>query len=104
MIAQSRRAWRILRHDGHQSRAWPRKASSARTVVLVPDPRMAPIPATAALLGFTVESIPATEEGSVDPDALKAKLGPDVAAIMLTNPNTCGLFEREIVRHRRRRA
>ncbi|MGC5231080.1 aminotransferase class V-fold PLP-dependent enzyme, partial [Klebsiella pneumoniae] len=41
--------------------------------------------------------IPANEKGRVDLAALKAALGPDVAAIMLTNPNTCGLFESEIV-------
>ena len=39
----------------------------------------------------------ATADGRVDLAALKAKLGPDVAAIMLTNPNTCGLFERDII-------
>jgi glycine dehydrogenase subunit 2 len=53
-------------------------------------------PATAALAGFTVDEVPATEDGHVDADALEAKLGPDVAAIMLTNPNTCGLFEPRI--------
>ena len=53
--------------------------------------------ATAAALGFTVKPIPANENGRVDLVALKAALGPDVAAIMLTNPNTCGLFESEIV-------
>jgi glycine dehydrogenase subunit 2 len=48
------------------------------------------------LCGYTVDPIPATADGRVDLDALQAKLGPDVAAIMLTNPNTCGLFERDI--------
>jgi glycine dehydrogenase subunit 2 len=67
-----------------------------RRKVLVPESAHGTNPATAAALGFEVESIPATEEGRVDLAALKAKLGPDVAGIMLTNPNTCGLFERDI--------
>jgi glycine cleavage system P protein (glycine dehydrogenase) subunit 2 len=67
-----------------------------RTRVLVPESAHGTNPATAAACGFTVESIPATEAGRVDLAALRAKLGPDVAALMLTNPNTCGLFEREI--------
>ena len=58
---------------------------------------MAPIPATAAFAGFTVDEVPAKPNGHVDAEALKAKLGPDVAAIMLTNPNTCGLFEGEVI-------
>ena len=68
-----------------------------RTRVLVPESAHGTNPATAAACGFTVDPIPANERGRVDLDALKAKLGPDVAAIMLTNPNTCGLFEDEIL-------
>src|ERR1700744_5706433 len=67
-----------------------------RTRILVPSSAHGTNPATAALAGFTVEEVPATEDGHVDADALEAKLGPDVAAIMLTNPNTCGLFEPRI--------
>jgi glycine dehydrogenase subunit 2 len=67
-----------------------------RTRVLVPESAHGTNPATAAACGFTVDPIPATEAGRVDLAALRAKLGPDVAALMLTNPNTCGLFEREI--------
>jgi glycine dehydrogenase subunit 2 len=67
-----------------------------RNRVLVPESAHGTNPATAAACGFTVDPIPATAEGRVDLAALKAKLGPDVAAFMLTNPNTCGLFEREI--------
>ncbi len=67
-----------------------------RNRVLVPESAHGTNPATAAACGFTVESIPATDAGRVDLAALKAKLGPDVAAIMLTNPNTCGLFETDI--------
>jgi len=73
-----------------------RGEGDTRTRVLVPESAHGTNPATAALLGYTVDSIPATEDGRVDVAAFKAKLGPDVAAIMLTNPNTCGLFEKDI--------
>jgi glycine dehydrogenase subunit 2 len=66
----------------------------ARRTVLVPDSAHGTNPATAALAGYTVESVPATADGHVDVAALKAKLGPHVAAVMITNPNTCGLFEK----------
>jgi glycine dehydrogenase subunit 2 len=68
-----------------------------RRRVLVPESAHGTNPATAAACGFTVDAIPANERGRVDLATLKAKLGPDVAAIMLTNPNTCGLFEDEII-------
>lgn len=73
------------RGEGHRKR------------VLVPESAHGTNPATAAALGFVVDAIPATAEGRVDLAAFRAKLGPDVAALMLTNPNTCGLFERDIV-------
>jgi len=69
------------RGEGHRKR------------ILVPESAHGTNPATAAFAGFTVDEVPAKPEGHVDADALEAKLGPDVAAIMLTNPNTCGLFE-----------
>ena len=65
----------------------------ARSIVLVPESAHGTNPATAAFAGYAVENIPATAAGRVDLDALKARLGPDVAAVMITNPNTCGLFE-----------
>ena len=65
----------------------------AREVVLVPESAHGTNPATAAFAGYRVENIPATERGRVDLAALKERLGPDVAAVMITNPNTCGLFE-----------
>jgi glycine dehydrogenase subunit 2 len=64
-----------------------------REVVLVPESAHGTNPATAAFAGYRVENIPATAAGRVDLEALKARLGPDVAAVMITNPNTCGLFE-----------
>ena len=54
-------------------------------------------PATAAFVGYSVVEIAQTEDGRVDLADLAAKLGDHVAAIMVTNPNTCGLFERDIV-------
>src|SRR5438270_1526890 len=68
-----------------------------RSVVLVPESAHGTNPATAALLGYRVESIPARADGTVDPAEVKKHLSEEVAAIMLTNPNTCGLFERDVV-------
>ena len=68
----------------------------ARQVVLVPESAHGTNPATAAFAGYRVENIPATPQGRVDRAALEARLGPDVAAVMITNPNTCGLFESEL--------
>ncbi len=67
----------------------------AREVVLVPESAHGTNPATAAFAGYRVEDIPATPKGRVDVAALKTRLGPDVAAVMITNPNTCGLFEKD---------
>ncbi len=69
-----------------------------RPVILVPESAHGTNPATAAFAGFKVENIPATAQGRVDLAALKARLGPDVAGVMITNPNTCGLFERDMRR------
>ncbi len=68
----------------------------ARGVVLVPESAHGTNPATAAFAGYRVESIPATADGRVDLAALTSRLGPDVAGVMITNPNTCGLFERDM--------
>jgi glycine dehydrogenase subunit 2 len=68
-----------------------------RNVVLVPDYAHGTNPATAALIGFVVKPVPARDDGWVHVEDVKALLGPDVAAIMLTNPNTCGLFEPQVV-------
>jgi len=68
-----------------------------RRRVLVPESAHGTNPASATACGFTVDAIPANARGRVDLAALKAKLGPDVAAVMLTNPNTCGLFENEVL-------
>ena len=67
-----------------------------RTRVLAPESAHGTNPATAVQCGFKVDAIPADATGRVDLAALKEKLGDDVAGIMVTNPNTCGLFERDI--------
>jgi glycine dehydrogenase subunit 2 len=69
----------------------------ARSTILVPESAHGTNPATAAFAGYAVESIPATAAGRVDVAALKAKLGPNVAGVMITNPNTCGLFEPDMI-------
>ncbi len=68
-----------------------------RSVVLVPESAHGTNPATAALLGYRIEPVPARKDGTVDPEEVKKRLSSEVAAIMLTNPNTCGLFERDVV-------
>ncbi len=69
----------------------------ARRTVLVPVSAHGTNPATAALAGYQVVEIAQTDDGRVDIADLAAKLGPGVAAVMVTNPNTCGLFEREVI-------
>jgi len=69
----------------------------ARKTVLVPTSAHGTNPATAAFVGYQVVEIAQTQDGRVDLADLEAKLGADVAAIMVTNPNTCGLFERDVI-------
>ena len=69
----------------------------SRDTVLVPTSAHGTNPATAAFVGYKVVEIAQTVDGRVDLTDLAAKLGPHVAAIMVTNPNTCGLFERDIL-------
>jgi glycine dehydrogenase subunit 2 len=68
-----------------------------RQRVLVPESAHGTNPATAAACGYQVDPVPTNARGRVDRGALERKLDADVAALMLTNPNTCGLFEDEIV-------
>ncbi len=69
----------------------------ARTKILLPDSAHGTNPASAAMVGFSVVSIPSDRRGMVDLNALKQALGPDVAGIMLTVPNTLGIFEEDIL-------
>ncbi|HDI11553.1 MAG TPA: glycine dehydrogenase subunit 2 [Candidatus Acetothermia bacterium] len=68
-----------------------------RTVILLPDSAHGTNPASAAMAGFRVVPVPSNEEGTVDLKALEERLGEDVAGIMLTVPNTLGIFERDIL-------
>ncbi len=68
-----------------------------RSIVLVPESAHGTNPATAAFLGYAVRAVPARDDGTVDVAAVKEALSPEVAAIMLTNPNTCGLFEPQVI-------
>ena len=72
------------------------KGDTARTKILVPDSAHGTNPASAVMAGFKVVSIPSDEDGYVDLEALKEAAGEDVAGLMLTNPNTLGLFDRNI--------
>ncbi len=68
-----------------------------REIVLVPESAHGTNPATAALCGYKIQSIPCDEFGRVELGAFKEALNDRVAALMLTNPNTCGLFETDIL-------
>ena len=69
---------------------------TARRKVIVPDSAHGTNPATAAMAGFEIVSIKSMADGSVDLEALKAAVGPDTAALMMTNPSTLGLFDPHI--------
>ena len=67
-----------------------------RTKVLVPDSAHGTNPATATMVGYTAVTIPSNERGGIGLEALRAALGPDTAALMITNPSTLGIFEDQI--------
>ena len=75
----------------HQARG-----DSARTEILVPDAAHGTNPASAVMCGFEVREIPTGRDGDVDIDALREAVGPQTAGIMLTNPSTVGVFDRNI--------
>ncbi len=68
-----------------------------RTKVIVPDSAHGTNPASASMAGYSVVNIPSAENGCVDLEALKAACTDEVAGLMLTNPNTLGLFDRNIL-------
>ena len=71
----------------------------ARTEMLIPDAAHGTNPASARMCEFTVKEIPTcTKTGDIDLEALKKAVGPQTAGIMLTNPSTFGVFEREILK------
>jgi glycine dehydrogenase subunit 2 len=74
----------------HTARGNPRKR------VIIPDTAHGTNPATVAMVGYEVVTIPSNDEGRMDLDALRGALDEETAAVMLTNPNTLGKFESEI--------
>ena len=74
----------------HHSKGHPRKK------ILIPDSAHGTNPATAAMVGYAVENLKSNGNGMVDVGALAAQMNEDVAALMLTNPNTLGVFEQDI--------
>src|SRR2546426_2547982 len=77
-------------------RAWHESRGNPRKKILIPDSAHGTNPASAAISGYVVESIPSNKRGTVDVDHLRKMVNDDVAAIMITNPNTLGIFESEI--------
>jgi glycine dehydrogenase subunit 2 len=77
-------------------RAYLNDKGDKRSVVLIPDSAHGTNPASAHFAGYKIEEIKSNADGCVDIDALKARMADDVAAIMLTVPNTLGIFEKNI--------
>ena len=77
-------------------RAWHHSQGNDRKRVIIPDSAHGTNPASVSLAGYQAHEVPSDERGLVDLDALKDALDEDVAGLMLTNPNTLGLFERDI--------
>ena len=67
-----------------------------RNEILIPVAAHGTNPATAVMCGYKVREIPVTSEGDVDLGELKSAVGPQTAGLMMTNPSTCGVFERQI--------
>ncbi len=73
------------------------RKDDARTEIIIPDAAHGTNPATAVMCGYKVKEIPTKADGDMDIEALKAMVGPQTAGIMLTNPSTLGVFERQIL-------
>ncbi len=80
------------------SRAYHIKKGKKRNKIIIPDSAHGTNPASAAMCGFDVLEVKSNRQGLVDIEALKAIMSDDVAALMLTNPNTLGLFEKDILK------
>jgi glycine dehydrogenase subunit 2 len=77
-------------------RAYLEKKGNPRKKILIPDSAHGTNPATAAICGYAVENLKSNSHGMVDISALAAQMNEDIAGLMLTNPNTLGIFEQEI--------
>src|SRR5665647_1763942 len=73
------------------------KGNTKRDKIIVPDAAHGTNPASAAMAGFTVINIASNKKGCVDLDLLRKAVGPDTAGLMLTNPNTVGIFDENIL-------
>lgn len=73
------------------------RGEDGRRKIIIPDSAHGTNPASASMCGFEVVSIPSGPDGRVDPEALRGAVGDDTAGLMLTNPNTAGLFEENIL-------
>ncbi len=82
----------LLIKSYHQSRG-----DTKRTKIIVPDSAHGTNPASASMAGFTIVNVPSQADGCVDLEKLKAAVGDDTAGLMLTNPNTVGLFDKNIL-------
>ncbi|MGI9104263.1 MAG: aminomethyl-transferring glycine dehydrogenase subunit GcvPB [Terriglobales bacterium] len=78
------------------ARAYLESKGNARKKILIPDSAHGTNPATAAIAGYSVENLKSNARGMVDIPSLEAQMNEDVAALMVTNPNTLGVFEQEI--------
>ena len=79
-------------------RAWHEAQGAARSRVIIPDSAHGTNPASVSLAGYKAQEVRSDKRGLVDLDALTDVLDDDVAGLMLTNPNTLGLFERDIAK------
>jgi glycine dehydrogenase subunit 2 len=78
------------------ARAYQQSKGNPRKKILIPDSAHGTNPATAAIAGYQVENLKSNAAGMVDIASLQAQMNEDIAALMLTNPNTLGVFEQEI--------
>jgi glycine dehydrogenase subunit 2 len=77
-------------------RAWHESQGNPRRKVLIPDSAHGTNPASAAICGYTVETLKSNAEGGIDLDALTRQVDDETAALMLTNPSTLGVFESQM--------
>ncbi|KAF1080174.1 MAG: Glycine dehydrogenase [decarboxylating] (glycine cleavage system P2 protein) [Candidatus Rifleibacterium amylolyticum] len=77
-------------------KAYHRKKGNHKTKIMIPDSGHGTNPASCSMVGYEVVNIKSDPRGGVDIEDLKSKLGPDIAGLMITNPNTLGLFDENI--------
>ena len=100
--AREESAWT---RDADGGRRHEHKGDADRTEILIPSAAHGTNPATAVMCGYKVREVGVTKDGDVDIDELKSAVGPQTAGLMMTNPSTCGVFERriqDIVEHNHR--